>query len=97
MMSKLLEQNKGKLHWLEMGIPYAESPDKNPNAMVFDLAMLWKDVEPLLKRIAELEAEISVYGQAIALCDSTDPNNPVMDGDLYRKAMALLNKDSGGG
>lgn len=46
-----------------------------------------------IERINKLEAQISVYGQAIVLCDSTDPDNPVMSGELYRKAMKLLELD----
>lgn len=52
-------------------------------------------VIPYLKQtITALEAKLEKVGQAIILCDSTDPNNPVMDGNLYRKAIVILEDKS---
>ncbi len=45
-------------------------------------------------RIVELEKLNSTLGQAVVLCDSTDPDNPVMDGKFYAKAMKALEADS---
>ncbi len=47
-----------------------------------------KEYNGRLKRIAE------VLGQTVTLCDSTDPEHPVMDGKLWRAAMALLESAS---
>ena len=57
-MSDLKQKYAEKLHWLEMGIPYLDNPDSNPNAHVFTLAMPWRDVEPILERMKELEAQL---------------------------------------
>jgi hypothetical protein len=47
----------------------------------------------LTKENRELKEINMTLGQAVALCDSTDPDNPVMDGNLYREAMKALETD----
>ena len=55
MTMDIREQYRDKLEWLEMGIPYVDSPNGNPNPQVFTLAMPWKYVEPIIKELEELK------------------------------------------
>ena len=93
-VSNLKQQYRDKLHWLEMGIPLSDSPDKNPNENVFSLAMYWEDVELILIRLAELEAIIETAGGAdeLLLKSASKPANltgvPIYDDSTGEKIAA---------
>lgn len=64
-MTDLKAKYADKLEWLEMGIPYTESPDENPNAHCFSLGILWSDLEPLLQENERLTTEVTELKDAL--------------------------------
>lgn len=58
-----------------------------PDRMILDPDSL---MEEAADRIEELEKVLKVAGMALVLCDSTNPDAPVLDGDLWHKACEAI-------
>jgi hypothetical protein len=104
MMDKLEAINVRYARWRNAWID--TSPNDMPEQLktigeLIDMVNAVKDDRDLYRELFYVKVSVSdrvetqmehynILAQAVILCDSTDPNNPVMDGNLYREAMAII-------
>ena len=62
------------------------------NASIERNAELQKEVERLTAELERYKKAYATCAMALALCDSTNPDKPVLDGNLWAKAMLAIDE-----